>query len=450
MKCPKCKAPFSKSKLQFEVGICNDCNYRIWKKKIPGKGHVPSLVAGALVLVAFLVMNLMPRPVTESITSGTGKTGSSFGVPFPAVYHWTNQSGSYEDRPIDEFAFDHVGVVGDTGCALAVTLLGWFFALVFFRHAWFEHHFAPFEEEDDESPELDGNVVAAQLAGKSNEKDSELVRQSIAPTHPEDDSEFSVPNFNTPEVLIPNVGQLKMMATGAKLVFISGWFIVIFFTAAFLYSILNTLANVSTHRAIPLFFLIAMPLDLVGRLYFLYGSRNSNEKSACVGYLMCCFLTAVFFFLWVGKTIVYQRDLKIPELGFLDFLLGGCVLVVCVLGVRASIAYCLAISDNARNEGLRKEVDRTKSAFLTFAVVWLASFPVSYAIGYAIGKRSGGSMIDLQYKIEGTTVAFQFVIGAIAIYAMVRHLLMYRYAEKFLTHLAEQRRKSTEPKMSKT
>lgn len=125
------------------------------------------------------------------------------------------------------------------------------------------------------------------------------------------------------------------------------------------------------------------------------------------------------------------------------FLVGSFVVVACFV-VGARISFCRAVSDNAAHEQLRDHVEKTKNAFLALLGSWVVSIPLGYAIGYAIGKRSQ-SIADLNSSLGGVVAGFQFVLGAVAINAVVRHLLMYRFAEKFFRSMAKQQVKEKSP-----
>ena len=154
MKCPKCKASVAESELQFDIGICGDCKYQIWKKRIPGKTHVLSLLVGALLLLTFAALNFIPWPSTQSTANGFENSNADvdeIGEIYPDP--WTSYGVPFlvRRRPPYTFTVNRASIAVNAACAFAVAWLGWAMTLGFFRHVWFQHHFAiAFEDEVDD------------------------------------------------------------------------------------------------------------------------------------------------------------------------------------------------------------------------------------------------------------------------------------------------------------
>ena len=210
MKCPKCNASVPRSDLEFLIGICGNCNYRIWKKRIPGNLHAQSLVVAGLIFLLVLATNLVSRPDMSSIGDGIENVESCYGFPFLV------------SRP--GLAIDYASVFTNVGCAFLVALLGWLMVLGFFRHAWYQYHFATYTDDEEEAyrklkPQSEAaqktsewDIVVAQLVDELREIESDVV--------------------------MPEINQLKMMATGTKLVFWAGCLTTIYITGSLVLSTL--------------------------------------------------------------------------------------------------------------------------------------------------------------------------------------------------------------------
>ena len=451
MKCPECRQALPVSLLRESVGVCHHCDYRIWIKKTPGLWNRPSWICSFLVLVVLIALNFVPWSF-DSSTSAWDDNGIQYGFPFESSHQKRTKTVNYDSgeqptynevRSLPEF--NDSGASANVSFAVGATLMTWFFVMLLYKQIWYRHHFTLVEarvndpyEEDESYSENDSDEFEAQPKEKFA-KAEKFAKEDFVMAQLADGSLETLPPPlpARDDVKVPSTSELKTMALGAKLIYIAGWLFVVYMGFSLAYSIVAKMLEFKFLPVAIVLLFLGVAVDLVGRILCTIGSANNNERAACVSYLFCGFLGFAVLIIWIATSAAdYSSEPSPIGLSFMDFCLGLVLLILSGLGIWASIAYCGAISDNAMQAGLRYTVTKTKNAFLTLLVMWLLSFPLGYVIGYAIGKRSS-SISDFQYAIGGVEAAFQFVIGAIAINAMLRHLLMYRYAEKYLTRLAK-------------
>ena len=353
----------------------------------------------------------------SSIGDGIENAESCYGVPFLV------------SRP--GLAVNYASVFTNVGCAFLVALLAWLMILGFFRYAWYQYHFETFIDDDEEEESYRKLKPRSEAAQKANEGD--VVMAQLVHELPEVES----------DVVMPEINQLKMMAIGTKLVFWAGCLSTIYIVVSFIFSTLSMIFNIELATSIGMLILIGVILDLVGRIYCL-NSANTNEQATNQIVLACSVIAIGIVVCWVLSLALMDSPPQIA-ISFGSVCVGLLLLIVCLIGTAASIGYCGAISNNTGNMELGERAIATGNAYIFLVIFGVILIPLGYAIIVAIDKRKM-SPDDLRTTVAGVIMAFQFVVGSIAIFATVQHLLMYRCAEKFLFGLAKHREKSEGPK----